>query len=83
MKKQVLVSVDRGETRVALLEKIITAYKARMQDIAVAISDEMGAPMKLPDFRQIEAGGPDDRATRRTRRMRKWIRRYMLSPRIK
>ena len=35
------------EERVALLERIIKVYKARMQDVAVAISDEMGAPMKL------------------------------------
>ena len=35
------------EERVALLERIIKVYKTRMQDIAVAISDEMGAPMKF------------------------------------
>lgn len=35
------------EERVALLERIIAVYKKRMQDVARAISDEMGAPMKF------------------------------------
>ena len=37
-------SVDE---RVALLEKIIALYSARLGDIASAISSEMGAPMWL------------------------------------
>jgi aldehyde dehydrogenase (NAD+) len=44
------------EERVALLERIVTVYKARMQDIAVAISDEMGAPMKLAVNAQAASG---------------------------
>ncbi|HBB55935.1 MAG TPA: aldehyde dehydrogenase family protein, partial [Hyphomonadaceae bacterium] len=35
------------EERIALLERIITGYQARMGDIAAAISAEMGAPMWL------------------------------------
>jgi aldehyde dehydrogenase (NAD+) len=44
------------EARVALLERIIEAYKRRMQQIAVAISDEMGAPMKLALHAQAGSG---------------------------
>ena len=33
--------------RVALLKKILAAYEARMEDIAQAVSAEMGAPMNL------------------------------------
>jgi aldehyde dehydrogenase (NAD+) len=44
------------EERVALLEKIIEAYKARAKDIATAISDEMGAPMTLAERAQAAAG---------------------------
>src|SRR5262245_14267946 len=44
------------EERVALLERIINAYKARMKDVAVAISDEMGAPMKLALHAQAASG---------------------------
>ena len=38
-------SVTTRQERIALLEKIIDAYKARSKDIAAAISDEMGAPL--------------------------------------
>ena len=44
------------EERVALLERIIKVYKARMKDVAVAISDEMGAPMKLALHAQAGSG---------------------------
>src|SRR6187431_893646 len=44
------------EERLALLERIINAYKARMKDVAVAISDEMGAPMKLALQAQAASG---------------------------
>src|SRR4029450_10011847 len=44
------------EERVALLERIINAYKARVKDVAVAISDEMGAPMKLALNAQAASG---------------------------
>ena len=44
------------EERVALLEKIVNVYKTRLQDIAVAISDEMGAPMKLAVNAQAASG---------------------------
>ena len=44
------------EERVALLERIINVYKARMKDVAVAISDEMGAPMKLALNAQAASG---------------------------
>ncbi|MEQ8485640.1 MAG: aldehyde dehydrogenase family protein [Pseudomonadales bacterium] len=44
------------EERAALLEKIIEAYKARMQDIAATVSQEMGAPMSLANAAQAPAG---------------------------
>lgn len=44
------------EERVALLERIITVYKQRMQDVALAISDEMGAPMKFALNAQAGSG---------------------------
>jgi aldehyde dehydrogenase (NAD+) len=44
------------EERVALLERIISAYKARLKDVAVAIPDEMGAPMKLALNAQAASG---------------------------
>ena len=44
------------EERVALLERIIQAYQARIKDVAVAISDEMGAPMKLALHAQAGSG---------------------------
>jgi aldehyde dehydrogenase (NAD+) len=42
------------DQRRALLEKILAAYKAHYEEIALAISDEMGAPMKLA--REAQAG---------------------------
>lgn len=46
-------SVDE---RIALLEKIIAEYESRLGDIAVAISDEMGAPMSLANAAQAPSG---------------------------
>ena len=44
------------EERVALLEKIIAAYSARMGEVAQAISEEMGAPLPLANGAQAPAG---------------------------
>jgi aldehyde dehydrogenase (NAD+) len=44
------------EERIALLERIIAVYKKRMQDVALAISDEMGAPMKFALNSQAGSG---------------------------
>ncbi len=44
------------EERVELLEKIIDCYKARMDDIAATISEEMGAPISLAHSAQAPMG---------------------------
>jgi aldehyde dehydrogenase (NAD+) len=44
------------EERVALLGRIIEAYKARMGDIAQAISEEMGCPISTASTAQSGAG---------------------------
>ncbi len=44
------------EERIALLEKIIALYQKRQGEIAKAISEEMGAPMKLATTAQAGAG---------------------------
>ena len=44
------------EERVALLERIIAAYSARMGDVAAVISQEMGAPAGLAKAAQAPAG---------------------------
>lgn len=44
------------EDRIALLERIIAAYKPRIADIARAIATEMGAPMSLAMGAQAPAG---------------------------
>ena len=44
------------EERVALLEKIIAAYSARMGEVAAVISQEMGAPIPLANAAQAPAG---------------------------
>ncbi|MBI3784489.1 MAG: aldehyde dehydrogenase family protein [Deltaproteobacteria bacterium] len=44
------------EERVALMERIIAAYGARMGDIAATISQEMGAPMWLANAAQAPSG---------------------------
>lgn len=49
-------SLTSREERVALIEKLAEVYKARMGDMAAAISSEMGAPMKLAINAQAAAG---------------------------
>lgn len=49
--------------RVALLKKILAAYEARMEDIAVAVSAEMGAPMTLARDSQAWIGKAHIEAT--------------------
>ena len=44
------------EQRIALLEALVEAYQKRYQDIAEAISEEMGAPTKLAVQAQAGAG---------------------------
>ena len=44
------------EERIALIEKIIAVYQGRQAEIASAISQEMGAPMKLATTAQAGAG---------------------------
>ena len=44
------------EERVALLTKIIEVYKERFEDMARAISDEMGAPLAMARHSQAAAG---------------------------
>ena len=44
------------EERLALLGSILTAYQARFADVCTAISDEMGAPMKLCNQAQAAVG---------------------------
>ncbi|HEY5103046.1 MAG TPA: aldehyde dehydrogenase family protein, partial [Steroidobacteraceae bacterium] len=49
-------SRSSADERRALLEKILTAYQAHYDEIATAISDEMGAPMKLARESQAQIG---------------------------
>ena len=44
------------DDRVALLQSIIKVYKARMKDVAAAISSEMGAPIDLANAAQAPSG---------------------------
>ncbi|MEO3998993.1 aldehyde dehydrogenase family protein [Mesorhizobium sp. CAU 1732] len=44
------------EERVDALERVLAAYKARLADMAKAISDEMGAPIKLALESQAAVG---------------------------
>ncbi|WP_404334176.1 aldehyde dehydrogenase family protein [Sphingomonas sp. MMS12-HWE2-04] len=44
------------EERIALLERILEAYKARSADMAQALSEEMGAPMSLAKTAQVGSG---------------------------
>ncbi|MFA7506217.1 MAG: aldehyde dehydrogenase family protein [Burkholderiaceae bacterium] len=44
------------DDRLALLEKILAIYKERVGDLAAAVSQEMGAPMKLANAAQVPAG---------------------------
>ncbi len=49
-------SLTSREERVALLEKLAEVYQARSNDMALAISSEMGAPMVLATQAQAAAG---------------------------
>ena len=49
-------SQSSREQRIALMEALVEAYKKRYQDIAEAISEEMGAPTKLAVQAQAGAG---------------------------
>ncbi|MDB5695444.1 MAG: aldehyde dehydrogenase family protein [Sphingomonas bacterium] len=42
--------------RIALLERIIEGYKARIPDLAKAVSEEMGAPIGFAQAAQVPAG---------------------------
>jgi len=44
------------EERLALLEKVLQVYKTRLEDIAQAISQEMGAPIRLARNAQAAMG---------------------------
>jgi len=44
------------ESRIALLEKIIAGYSERIEDLAQAISSEMGAPIEFARKVQVMAG---------------------------
>lgn len=52
----VTFSQTSREDRIALLEKIIECYKARMGDIGSIVSQEMGAPIGLAKAAQAPAG---------------------------
>ncbi len=49
-------STTTRKERIALLERIIAAYSARMDEVAATISEEMGAPMFLAKAAQAPAG---------------------------
>ncbi len=49
-------SVTSKEDRIALLEKFLDVYKSRSDEMAQAISMEMGAPMSLASTGQVGAG---------------------------
>jgi len=49
-------SQSSRETRLALLEKILAMYKERSEDVAQAISKEMGAPIALARTAQVGMG---------------------------
>jgi len=49
-------SQSSRETRLALLEKILAIYKERSEDVAQAISQEMGAPIALARTAQVGMG---------------------------
>jgi aldehyde dehydrogenase (NAD+) len=44
------------EERAQLIERILVEYKARADDMAVAISEEMGAPLSLAKTAQVGSG---------------------------
>lgn len=49
-------SQSSKEERLALLDRIIEAYTARYEDLAQAVSQEMGAPIKLARDAHVAAG---------------------------
>ncbi|NND83274.1 MAG: aldehyde dehydrogenase family protein [Gammaproteobacteria bacterium] len=49
-------SATTREQRLDYLQKLLAAYQARADDMAVAISTEMGAPMKVASTAQVGAG---------------------------
>lgn len=49
-------AATRAEDRLALIEKILTLYKARYDEIAAAITEEMGAPLWLSKAAQAATG---------------------------
>jgi aldehyde dehydrogenase (NAD+) len=49
-------SLTSREERIALLERIMEVYKSRMPQVARAISDEMGAPMRFALHAQAASG---------------------------
>ncbi|MDH7973586.1 aldehyde dehydrogenase family protein [Sphingomonas sp. AR_OL41] len=49
-------SLSSVDERIALLERIIEGYKARMPDLAAAVSEEMGAPIGFANAAQAPAG---------------------------
>jgi aldehyde dehydrogenase (NAD+) len=49
-------SMTTKEERIALLERVISAYEARMGDLANVVSLEMGAPMSLAEGFQVPLG---------------------------
>jgi aldehyde dehydrogenase (NAD+) len=49
-------SLTPKEERIALLQRIVEEYKARMPQMARAISEEMGAPISLSSSAQVGAG---------------------------
>ena len=49
-------SQSSKEDRIALLESIIATYMGRMDEVAAAISEEMGAPLGLAKAAQAPAG---------------------------
>ena len=52
----VTFSFSHKEERLELLEKIMDVYKKRMSDLALAITNEMGAPKNLADAAQAPSG---------------------------
>ncbi|MDA9451202.1 MULTISPECIES: aldehyde dehydrogenase family protein [unclassified Bradyrhizobium] len=44
------------EERIALLERIIDVYRSRAGELAAAVSDEMGAPLRFSEKIQVGAG---------------------------
>jgi aldehyde dehydrogenase (NAD+) len=49
-------STTTPEERLALLQRIIEVYRSRMDDMAMTISEEMGAPISLSRAAQAPAG---------------------------